>query len=134
MCVCVCVCFRVCGVCVFSCAWGVCACVRAWSKAWADMSFEDLYDGSCLNGWTMGNLAAAPSAMAGSLYNVFGKHPVAPILSNESLAQMMDFHPVRAWVHAWVRAWVGGCKARERSNNSPPSLAVSRPRCFSLSV
>lgn len=59
-----------------------------------DVSFEDLIDGSCLNGWTMGNLAATPQALAGALYNIFGSAPVAPILSARSIAEMMSFSPV----------------------------------------
>ena len=61
-----------------------------------NIAYEDLIDGSCLNGWTMGNLAATPQALAGALYNIFGTKPIAPILSSESIAQMMSFSPVRA--------------------------------------
>eukprot|EP00750_Incisomonas_marina_P024027 INCI5078.11.p1 GENE.INCI5078.11~~INCI5078.11.p1 ORF type:complete len:491 (-),score=55.96 INCI5078.11:2447-3919(-) len=64
------------------------------SQAWMNIAYEDLIDGSCLNGWTMGNLAATPQALAGALYNIFGTKPIAPILSSESIAQMMSFSPL----------------------------------------
>lgn len=43
----------------------------------------------------MGNLAATSQALAGSLYNIFGDKPLAPMLSQDSIEAMEQFSPVR---------------------------------------
>ncbi len=64
------------------------------TPAWYDLVYTDLLPGSCLNGWTMGNLAATPQAMASTMYHLLGERPTTPLLTNDSLKQMMDFQPV----------------------------------------
>eukprot|EP00038_Savillea_parva_P013554 m.8563 g.8563 ORF g.8563 m.8563 type:complete len:543 (+) comp2550_c0_seq1:54-1682(+) len=66
---------------------------------WGNMSqlnvtILDLYNDSCLNGWTCGNIAAAPSNVARFHYDL---HHLR-IVSNESLAAMMAFQPTtKGW-------------------------------------
>ena len=45
---------------------------------------------SCLNGWTMGNLAAASIDVAAFFYKLLGEKSV---VSPSSLSQMMEFRP-----------------------------------------
>mmetsp|Transcript_26472 Transcript_26472/g.69640 ORF Transcript_26472/g.69640 Transcript_26472/m.69640 type:complete len:526 (+) Transcript_26472:165-1742(+) len=52
-----------------------------------NLTLWDLYDNSCLNGWTCGNIAAAPSNVARFHYDLHNLR----IVSNESLAAMMAF-------------------------------------------
>lgn len=40
--------------------------------------FLDLYDMSCLNGWTMGDIATTPSEIAGFYHGLFGGRVVSP--------------------------------------------------------
>ena len=54
--------------------------------------FVDLYDFSCLNGWTMGNIAAAPKDVALFYHDLANGRLVSPT----SLAQMMDWKPFSA--------------------------------------
>ena len=68
-------------------------------KSWGNettfnISYYDLYNNSCLNGWTCGNIAAAPSNVARFHYDL---HHLR-IVSNESLAAMMAFVPTtKGW-------------------------------------
>mmetsp|Transcript_10614 Transcript_10614/g.27296 ORF Transcript_10614/g.27296 Transcript_10614/m.27296 type:complete len:592 (-) Transcript_10614:143-1918(-) len=50
--------------------------------------FFDLYDDSCLNGWTMGNIAASARDIARFFYWVFHGR----IVPQAQLAEMMDWH------------------------------------------
>lgn len=52
-----------------------------------NITFQDLIDTSCLNGWTCGNIAASPSDVARFHWDL--QH--GNIISNESLRQMMNF-------------------------------------------
>ena len=68
------------------------------SPYWMTTSFVDLFDTSCLNGWTCGNIAARPSALVRLVHHLFS--PSVPsdkrLVKNESLAAMMDWHPFSA--------------------------------------
>ena len=61
---------------------------------WTTIHWNDIYEFSCLNGWTMGNIAAASSDTAGTMYHVFGKSASTRLLSNASLQAMQDFLPL----------------------------------------
>jgi hypothetical protein len=54
------------------------------------VDFADLYDTSCLNGWTCGNIAARPTQLARMVHHLFS--PSIPagqrLLTNHSLTQM----------------------------------------------
>ena len=52
--------------------------------------FVDLYDASCLNGWTMGNGAHAPSDLTRFYQALF----TGKVVSADSLRQMMDWKPL----------------------------------------
>lgn len=70
-----------------------------------NITIRDLYNSSCLNGWTCGNIAAAPSNVARFHYDL---HHLR-IVSNESLAAMMAFLPTtKGWnpqVCPWLYHW-----------------------------
>ena len=53
----------------------------------ANATHADLFDDSCLNGWTMGNIAATPRAVASFFHLLHG----GQLLSADSLAQMHNF-------------------------------------------
>lgn len=53
--------------------------------------FLDLYGMSCLNGWTMGNIATTPSEVTSFYHALFAE---GAILSQASLAQMKAFLPL----------------------------------------
>jgi len=57
----------------------------------SESDFIDLIDGSCLNGWTMGNLAAAPSDLTRFYHALLDEQS---ILSAASLQQMMAWKPL----------------------------------------
>ncbi len=97
------------------------------AAAWQDVSFPDIRPGSCLNGWTMGNLAATPVSMAGALYHLLGKHPTTPLLTDDSLAQMMQFQPV-GWVGlGWAGLpWAVCACVYERARASEPVCVCVR--------
>jgi CubicO group peptidase (beta-lactamase class C family) len=61
---------------------------------WVDISFEDIIQTSCLNGWTFGDLAATPAAAATALYHTFSPNAQPRILSSDSLKQMETFQPL----------------------------------------
>ena len=66
------------------------------SPAWTTVDYQDIYHASCLNGWTMGNIAAAPRDVAAMLYQVFGDRTHVsnpPILSDAALAAMQTYTP-----------------------------------------
>jgi len=52
--------------------------------------FLDVYDASCLNGWTMGNIATTPSDITRFYHALFS----GAFLSADSLAQMMTWAPL----------------------------------------
>jgi hypothetical protein len=52
--------------------------------------FVDLYPSSCLNGWTMGNIAVSPRDVA-RFYHLLG---TGKLVSADSLAQMRDYKPL----------------------------------------
>lgn len=54
------------------------------------VDFVDLFDASCLNGWTMGNVATTPSDMTRLYQAAFN----GAIVSQSSLSQMQDWHPL----------------------------------------
>lgn len=58
--------------------------------------FRDLFDDSCLNGWTMGNMAARPLDLASFFWHLLhtGSDNTLPILSPASLAAMQEFRPL----------------------------------------
>ncbi len=56
----------------------------------SEEQFVDLYSTSCLNGWTMGNIAAAPSDITRFYHALFG----GQLLSPRSVAQMMEWMPL----------------------------------------
>jgi len=56
--------------------------------ALAQGDFLDLYDGSCLNGWTMGNIAVAPHELTRWYEDLFVE---ARVLNRTSVAQMTDW-------------------------------------------
>lgn len=69
--------------------------LKSWGNETAfNVTYLDLYNNSCLNGWTCGNIAAAPSNVARFHYDL---HHLR-IVSNESLAAMMAFVPTnKGW-------------------------------------
>lgn len=60
-----------------------------------NVTFLDLHDTSCLNGWTMGNIATTAEDLARFFYDV---HVLAPtgsgFVNASSLAAMTDYHPL----------------------------------------
>jgi len=64
------------------------------SSYWLDIVFFDIIFSSCLNGWTMGNLAAAPGDVSRVLYNVLSPSAPMPLLSANSLQQMNNVRPL----------------------------------------
>jgi hypothetical protein len=54
------------------------------------LDFDDLYSTSCLNGWTMGNIAVTARDVA-RFYHLLGS---GKLVSGSSLAQMKDFKPL----------------------------------------
>ena len=61
---------------------------------WSTIHWEDIYNFDCLNGWTMGNIAASASNTAAALYHLFSPNTKTPLVSQDSLKQMMDFKPL----------------------------------------
>jgi len=56
-------------------------------KGWTPDDFYDLYNISCLNGWTMGNIATAPQDIV-RLYELLGNNK---LLTKDTLKSMMDW-------------------------------------------
>eukprot|EP00931_Biecheleriopsis_adriatica_P087125 TRINITY_DN61635_c0_g1_i1.p1 TRINITY_DN61635_c0_g1~~TRINITY_DN61635_c0_g1_i1.p1 ORF type:complete len:518 (-),score=102.30 TRINITY_DN61635_c0_g1_i1:210-1763(-) len=73
--------------------------------------FDDLWYNSCLNGWTMGNIASTAEDMSKFFVDlVEGPQHSDGLLSSSSLKQMMDFHgPVVNWWCVGPRG-PGSCK------------------------
>ena len=86
-------------------------------STWTAIHFIDIDDGSCLNAWTAGSLATSASDMAGALYNIFGLHPVSPLLSNSSLEQMVHVQPLTTGWSVGLEYGLG-CMAADLSPNS----------------
>ena len=65
------------------------------SPYWITTSFVDLFETSCLNGWTCGNIAARPSALVQLVHRLFSPSvpPSQRLVSNKSLSEMMSWHP-----------------------------------------
>ena len=63
------------------------------SADWTTMAAEDITWASCLNGWTFGNLAAAPHDVARVVHAAFGTAEPR-LLTSSSLEQMFDFEPL----------------------------------------
>eukprot|EP01050_Picozoa_sp_SAG11_P013429 SAG11_NODE_1568_length_4671_cov_2.073928_3_plen_507_part_00 len=65
------------------------------SAYWETVRFADLFNTSCLNGWTCGNIAAAPSQLARMVHHLFSPSvpPSERLLTADSLAQMQEWHP-----------------------------------------
>eukprot|EP00939_MAST-03C_sp_MAST-3C-sp1_P001938 g1938.t1 len=61
---------------------------------WTTISWEDIYDFSCLNGWTMGNIASTADDTASTMYHVFGADASPSLLSSASVQAMTDFKPL----------------------------------------
>ena len=59
-----------------------------------DRTFVDISDRSCLNTWFGGNLAARPVDLARFVHATFT--PNSPILTHNSQAQMLQYHPMTA--------------------------------------
>ena len=65
---------------------------HAESPLWVTVDFDDIANASCLNGWTMGNIAAPPVEVATMLYALFGSGATLPrLVSAASLAAMLNF-------------------------------------------
>ena len=64
------------------------------SADWVTLTSSDLTWGSCLNGWTFGNLAAAAADVARVVHATFSKGAATRLLSDASLAQMLTFQPL----------------------------------------
>jgi hypothetical protein len=65
----------------------------------------DLIDDSCLNGWTMGNVASTGANMASFFHDLFSTASLPAgqrLVGEESLAAMLDFKPL-------VNSWCPGC-------------------------
>lgn len=80
---------------------------------WTTIDWEDLYDMSCLNGWTMGNLAAAPSNTASAVYHIFGANASPSLVSEASLKEMMVFQPLTV---GWSVGLMYGLGVMETTN------------------
>jgi len=59
---------------------------------------HDLYDNSCLNGWTMGNAMGSAESMARFWYDVYNYR----FVSKKTLKTMMQFEPLK-------NSWCPGC-------------------------
>ncbi len=64
------------------------------ARPWTTVGMSDISWGSCLDGWTFGNLVAAPADLAEVLYNVFSPAAPHPLLSEDSVRQMTQFKPL----------------------------------------
>jgi len=53
--------------------------------------FTDLYDASCLNGWTMGNIATAPSELTRFYHATFA---AGAVINATSVGQMQHWEPL----------------------------------------
>merc|ERR1719281_1582175 len=60
------------------------------------VQMKDIWEDSCLNGWTCGNMAARPLDLASFFWHLLHRGPenTAPILGPASLAAMQDFKPL----------------------------------------
>jgi CubicO group peptidase (beta-lactamase class C family) len=80
------------------------------SKSWNTVDFVDIRNMSCLNGWTMGNLAAAPESLAALLFEAFSPNGHR-LLSAGSLAAMQDFHPLTTGWSTGLQYGLGAMKS-----------------------
>ena len=62
--------------------------------------FIDLWDYSCLNGWTMGNIATTASEISRFYYALAN----GQLITKASLAQMLDFVPLTNGTQVRTRA------------------------------
>jgi len=65
----------------------------------------DLIDDSCLNGWTMGNMASTGADMASFFYDLFATAALPAgqrLVGEDSLDEMLSFKPL-------VNSWCPGC-------------------------
>ena len=82
------------------------AAVTQESADWVTVAPVDLTWASCLNGWTFGNLAATPAAVARVVHAAFGSAQPR-ILSSASLAQMQTFQPLTTGWSTGLRYGLG---------------------------
>ena len=57
-----------------------------------ESDFVDVYNGSCLNGWTMGNIATSPAGVTKFYHALFGGE--GQILKPETVPLMMEWKPL----------------------------------------
>ena len=76
------------------------------SADWVTVSPTDMTWASCLNGWTFGNLAATPAAVARVVHAAFGSAQPR-LLSDTSLAQMLEFQPLTTGWSTGLRYGLG---------------------------
>lgn len=76
--------------------------------------FTDLYDASCLNGWTMGNIATTPSDVTQFYQAMFN----GKIVSKDSLTEMQAWKPLTTGAME--------CLPRRRAETSPTEVPTQR--------
>ena len=88
---------------------------------WNTIHWEDIYNFDCLNGWTMGNIAAAASNTAAALYHLFSPNTKTPLVTQDSLKQMMDFKPLTVGWSVGLEYGLGMMRANYFPRDGVPS-------------
>ena len=79
------------------------------SHVMGNITYTDIYNNSCLNGWVCGNIAATPVDIARFHWYL---HNTEKIVSNHSLAQMMNFYGFGSYIYGlgMMHTWPTGNK------------------------
>ena len=88
---------------------------------WNTIEWLDIFDFSCLNGWTMGNLAATTSDTSAALYHLFGKHRAPPLLTPSSLEAMQTFKPLTVGWSVGLQYGLGAMRVNMFPSDEVPS-------------
>jgi hypothetical protein len=89
-----------------------------------EADFYDIYYASCLNGWTMGDLAVAPSDITRFYYYLFGSEVMGP--GSESVCV-----PLRGRLLAPMLSFIS---SRPDTRAGCPTMVPPPPRCHRLST